>query len=169
MGGGSKAPPPPDKVTSVTEVPDYVKPYARSYLSRAAGLSNEQYNPYPGQRIAELDPAHYQGLQQTVDTAQNGIMPAAANQFANTINGNFLNANPYIDQMFNQAAQGVMNNYTQSVMPGIDAAANRANAMGGSAYQEYSDMGRFDLGQNLNNLATQIYGGNYANERSHDE
>ena len=67
--------------------------------------------------------------------------------------------------MFNRAAQGVVNQYTGTVMPNIDTAANRANALGGSAYQEYADRARFDLGQNLNNLATQIYGGNYMNER----
>ena len=82
-----------------------------------------------------------------------------------TTRGDFLGSNPFVDQMFNRAAQGVVNQYTGTVMPNIDTAANRANALGGSAYQEYADRARFDLGQNLNNLATQIYGGNYMNER----
>ena len=162
-GGGSQ---PADTTQTVTqEIPEYVKPYAEDYLSRADVLSDRPFEQYQGQRIAGLDPLHTQGIQQTVDAATGQIIPTATDTYMKTARGDFLGANPFVDQMFNRAAQGVVNQYTGTVMPNIDTAANRANALGGSAYQEYADRARFDLGQNLNNLATQIYGGNYMNER----
>ena len=162
-GGGSQ---PADTTQTVTqEIPEYVKPYAEDYLGRADVLSDRPFEQYQGQRIADLSPLHTQGLQQTVDAATGQVIPTATDTYMKTARGDFLGANPFVDQMFNRAAQGVVNQYTGTVMPNIDTAANRANALGGSAYQEYADRARFDLGQNLNNLATQIYGGNYMNER----
>ena len=165
-GGGGGGSPPADTTQTVTqEIPEYVKPYAEDYLGRADVLSDRPFEQYQGQRIAGLDPLHTQGIQQTVDAATGQIIPTATDTYMKTARGDFLGANPFVDQMFNRAAQGVVNQYTGTVMPNIDTAANRANALGGSAYQEYADRARFDLGQNLNNLATQIYGGNYMNER----
>ena len=165
-GGGGGGSPPADTTQTVTqEIPEYVKPYAEDYLGRADVLSDRPFEQYQGQRIAGLDPLHTQGIQQTVDAATGQIIPTATDTYTKTARGDFLGANPFVDQMFNRAAQGVVNQYTGTVMPNIDTAANRANALGGSAYQEYADRARFDLGQNLNNLATQIYGGNYMNER----
>lgn len=163
--GGSSSPPEQQTVTQTQEVPEYVKPYAEDYLARADVLSDKPFEQYQGQRIAGLDPLHTQGIQQTVDAATGQIIPTATDTYMKTARGDFLGANPFVDQMFNRAAQGVVNQYTGTTMPNIDTAANRANALGGSAYQEYADRARFDLGQNLNNLATQIYGGNYMNER----
>jgi hypothetical protein len=142
-GGGSSAPE-QQTVTQTQEVPEYVKPYARDYLERADVLSDTPFEQYQGQRIADFDPLHTQGIQQTVDAATGQIIPTATDTYMKTTRGDFLGSNPFVDQM---------------------SAANRANALGGSAYQEYADRARFDLGQNLNNLATQIYGGNYMNER----
>ena len=164
-GGGGSSAPEQQTVTQTQEVPEYVKPYARDYLERADVLSDTPFEQYQGQRIADFDPLHTRGIQQTVDAATGQIIPTATDTYMKTTRGDFLGSNPFVDQMFNRAAQGVVNQYTGTVMPNIDTAANRANALGGSAYQEYADRARFDLGQNLNNLATQIYGGNYMNER----
>lgn len=67
------------------------------------------------------------------------------------LSGQYLNANPYVDAMFNQAAGGVRANIDSQFASGgrlNSGAAQRALASG------------------LGDLATNIYGTNYANERA---
>lgn len=82
-----------------------------------------------------------------------------------TAAGGFLNANPYLDRMMNRAAEGVTRNYQQSLVPGVDTAFSRAGRMGsGMAAYGRGEADR-QLGDTLGNLATDIYGTNYAQER----
>jgi len=74
---------------------------------------------------------------------------AAQNYVQNSLNGGFLNSNPYIDQTFNRAAQA-----TQGQL---------ASQFAGSGRNVDASQG--NRAQQLNDLASQIYGGNYANER----
>lgn len=97
--------------------------------------------------------------------ADHGINPADNGTLVQIGNGAMLNRNPFVDKMFGQASQQVGQQFSQNVMPGIAsmfAGAGRysSNQMGsqlGQAQQQY--------GNTLDNLATQIYGGNYQNER----
>lgn len=175
MGGSRGGSSQPSTTTSInkSEPPAYVQPYATQYLSRASALSNEPYKPFPGTtatsnpRIAGLTPEHTRGLQMTMDRAIGGSpeLNNAKTQFNDTMSGSYLNSNPYLDATFNKAAFGVTDNYMNSVMPSMTAAASRAGALGGSAFDETTERSRYGLGQNLNNLATDIYGGNYQAER----
>lgn len=74
---------------------------------------------------------------------------AAMGYVQNSLNGGFLNSNPYIDETFNRAAQA-----TQGQL---------ASQFAGSGRNVDQSQGL--RSQQLNDLATQIYGGNYANER----
>ena len=157
------------KTTQTVEPPGYVKPYAEEYLGRALPLSETGYEAYPYSRVSDLTPEHMAGLQQVVQQGLQGDPGTnlARNTYGQTVRGDFLNANPYLDSMYDQAAQGMVNQYRYADAPTREGAASFARALGGSADQQYGDMQRFSLGQNLNNLATQIYGGNYAAERGY--
>lgn len=74
---------------------------------------------------------------------------SAMNYVNTSLNGGFLNANPYIDQTFNRAAMA-----TQGQL---------ASQFAGSGRNVDQSQGL--RSQQLNDLASQIYGGNYANER----
>jgi hypothetical protein len=75
---------------------------------------------------------------------------AARGYVQNSLAGGFLNSNPYLDQTFNRAAQA-----TQGQLASQFAGAGRN-----------VDQSQGLRSQQLNDLASQIYGGNYANERN---
>jgi hypothetical protein len=75
---------------------------------------------------------------------------AARGYVQNSLAGGFLNSNPYLDQTFNRAAQA-----TQGQLASQFAGAGRN-----------VDQSQGLRAQQLNDLASQIYGGNYANERN---
>ena len=88
-----------------------------------------------------------------------GAMNSATNNPASgmlntTASGAYLNANPYLDATFNKAA---------------DAVQSRVNNSFASAGRFGSGLNQRTLGDSLGDLATNIYGGNYANERNLQE
>ena len=121
------------------------------------------------QQLAGFTPYQLQGLQGMGGAAgMQAPLGAAGQQMAlDTLGGKYLDpaTNPYLTATYNEAARGLTDQYTTATAPGLDAAALRANAFGGSGAQEEGALQRYDLGQNLASLANQIYGGNYQQER----
>lgn len=90
---------------------------------------------------------------------------AGMDNLANVAYGNMLNSNPYVDQMFNQAAGQVGQNYAKNVMPGVASMFAGAGRYGSEAMNNSMDNAQQQYGNQINQLASNIYGGNYANER----
>lgn len=78
---------------------------------------------------------------------------AARGYVQNSLNGGFLNSNPYLDQTFNRAAQA-----TQGQLASQFAGAGRN-----------VDQSQGLRSQQLNDLASQIYGGAYDSERNRQQ
>jgi hypothetical protein len=104
----------------------------------------------------------YQGLQNYFGS---NISDPAINHMMQTAEGGFLNRNPYIDEMYGQAAGNVVDQFTSAISPGTDAAFSRAGRTGSPAYASARNTIEETLGDTLGGLATNIYGGNYATER----
>lgn len=141
LGGGNK---PAGTTTVVQDIPEWQKPYVQGNLNRAQTVVN--------------------GM------GTNPVLPAAQAQYMKTINGDYLNpsSNPYLTDTYNAAAKSVTDNYLHTTQPQTDAYFNQAGAFGpqNSAWTETVARNQYGLGQNLQNLATNIYGGNYQNERN---
>lgn len=154
--------------------PGWEQPAAQQFLQAGTNLAmpGGQFQPYdPGmnQQVAPFAPGQQAGLgliYGNVGGAQ-GLSDIGAGMLADTLSGRYLNpnSNPYLAGTYQQAAQQMSDAYRYGAAPELMAAAARANALGGSAYNETADRQRYSFGQNLANLANQIYGGNYANER----
>jgi hypothetical protein len=84
---------------------------------------------------------------------------------AGTARGDYLNSNPYLDATFNAAARPVSENFTNTVIPGINAAFGAASRTGSGIQGEYLGDAAGQYGKSLSDLATNIYGGNYQSER----
>ena len=139
MAGGGKQ-------TVNNAPPAYQLPYLQSGLANAASLYDQgQYN------VAPFSQQQTQAQQMIQNRATNGdpTIGAANDYVQKSLNGGFLGSNPYLDATFNQAAQA-----TQGQL---------ASQFAGSGRNVDQSAGL--RSQQLNNLATQIYGGNYANER----
>jgi hypothetical protein len=74
MAGSSQPTQQEQKVTQ-TNLPDYAKPYFENLLGRGQGQLNQEYTPYPYERIAGFTPAQEQ-------VQQNVLGLGAPNQFA---------------------------------------------------------------------------------------
>lgn len=168
MGGSST----PTKTTTTTEPPAFIQPYMQYGAQQSRALyetGGPQY--YQGNTVVPFSQQSEQALGLTEQRALNGspVTNAAQNYAANTLNttpasqfGSASNPyassanpygsvnNPYLDATFNKAADTVQNRLeTQFAGAGRNVGASRpAN----------TDM--------LSDLATQIYGGAYENERN---
>lgn len=83
-----------------------------------------------------------------------------------TSSGNFLNANPYLDATFNKAAGQVTDQWKNSILPGLNATFGAAGGYNDSTHPLMAADLAGEFGDTLSGLATNIYGGNYLNERN---
>ena len=147
MGGGQ-----PSNVTqtSVQQLPSWLN-NANTYGSQQAqnlyNTGGPQY--YPGNTVAPFSPMQEQYFSGVENLAQNGLPSsnAAQNYTTSVLNGNYLNpqTNPYLQDTFNQAANAVQNKLGTEF-----AGSGRNPEMSGAAQADQ-----------MNQLATQIYGGAY--------
>jgi len=147
MGGGGNT------TTTSSNIYSPEQLEAQKQLYGAAGDWYKQYGGANSQgSIAPMDPAYISALNQTAGIAQNGTQTSQSGlDLANkTLGGYFLNSNPYIDATFNR---------------GADQIQSRVNSQFGLAGRTGSGAHQGVMGSTLGNLATDIYGGNYANER----
>lgn len=163
-----------------TALPAWLRPYAQNFIKTYAGEAFDidpatgQYkvkaaDPGLQQQLAGFTPEQLQGMNQIT------TMAAPAQQLANltgmetgrTIAGDYLGpeSNPYLKATFESAASGATQQFKNATMPGIMAAAQRAGQFGSSAMNESLGDAATNFGGGLNDLATKIYGGNYASER----
>jgi hypothetical protein len=131
--------------TTTTMPPAYQLPYLQHGLSQARQLYGE------GAQVVPFSPYSEQALQGTAQRATGGspLVQSAQDYSQKVLEGGFLGSNPHLDATFEQA---------------------RLATQGGLA-SEFARSGR-NVGaseglrsQQLNDLATKIYGGNYAQER----
>lgn len=141
-----------DTQTVTQEPPAWLQPYIQGGVEAGLGLYNQggpQY--YPNQTVTPFAPQTQQAFDLTTNRALMGspVTQAAQDQVTSTLRGDYLNANPYLDATFEKAAQA-----TRGALDTQYAGAGR-DIVGGLSQR--SDQ--------LNRLATDIYGGNYQAER----
>lgn len=82
-----------------------------------------------------------------------------------TAGGNYLNGSPYLDAMYGNAASALKRQFSEGVSPGLDSGASRAGRYGSGMHKNVKDAAGESFGRQLGELATSMYGGNYATER----
>ena len=129
-------------------------PYVTDYLSRGKAVTNQPYNFYNGDQVAGFAPEQEAGMNLNTQRALAGspTLNAANNQVTNTMNGDYLSpdSNPYLKANVDQAMGDVQSR--------VNSQFNNNN-FGGSAHQEVLQRG-------LGDVANNMYGQNYAQERN---
>lgn len=130
---------------TTTQPPAFQLPYLQYGLGQAKSAYDQ------GAQVVPFSPYSEQALQGTAQRATAGSpLVDAGQQYAQkSLQGGFLGANPYLDQTFEQArlaTQGGLSSEFARSGRNVDASQGLRS-------------------QQLNDLATKIYGGNYANER----
>lgn len=146
MSGGN------DTVTQ-TNFPDWAVPYAQNFLGRSQQVADLPYTPYQGSTVAQLNPYQTGAFDAIAQRAYQGspVNSAASDELTKTLSGDYLNNNPYLDQLVNQSQNDVMNQFQ-----GVEA---RAGSFGNAGVTEAMSRG-------LGNVSAQIRGADYANERN---
>jgi hypothetical protein len=90
----------------------------------------------------------------------------AANALTKTANGDYLNSNPYLDAMYDAASKGITRAYQTATAPQTDSAFTAAGRTNSGAAANARSVNERNLGDTLSNLASNVYGTNYANERN---
>jgi hypothetical protein len=170
---GSGGGPSNTTVTNQVQLPAWAQPYAAEFLGDVGNLVNQGLTsgyPFPAQQLYGFTPDQVAGMNLGAQTALGGaaglLAPTLANVSA-TQSGAYLSpqSNPYLGQTFNAAAAPVVQQYEDATEPGIQAEFERAGSFGGSAQNQAESIAQQNLGNTLQNLATNIYGGNYEQER----
>lgn len=161
--------------TQKTEPWEGQQPYLKDVFSQAQQQyqsSNPSY--YPGSTLAGQSAATLGGQQSALSAAGNGqgLINNATGVANATLRGDYLSpdSNPFLKATFDKAAGDVARVYQTATAPGTDAtaiAAGRYNPAGALGFARESNART--LGDNLNNLATNIYGGNYQAERGRQD
>ena len=160
-------------VTNQVQLPAWAQPYAVQFLGDIGNYVNKGLAsgyPFPPQQVYGFTPDQIAGMnlgaQSALAGAQGVVAPTLANISA-TQSGAYLEpqTNPYLEQTFAAAAAPVAQEFRDATEPGIQAEFARAGSFGGSAQNQAEGIAQQNLGNTLQNLATNIYGGNYEQER----
>lgn len=108
------------------------------------------------------------GWENLVNTGGN-IYDTADAWMRQTAGGEMLNGNPYLDQMYDTAANRITRQYQTATAPSIDAAASGTGRYGSGAHARMAETSREDLADSLGGLASDIYGSAYQQERGLQE
>ena len=126
-----------------------------------SGVPTGQGNPF----LQNLASAENPTLRGRVGDIQGSLDPRASATLGDTASGSYLNANPYLNAQFNDAAGNVGEQFSNTVLPGLNQTFGAAGRTGSRSHTGAIDAATGRLGDTLSGLATDIYGGNYAQER----
>lgn len=143
----------PQTTTTTNEPPRYLLPH----LNQGLHTAHEQFLGGMGSPVVPFSDATQTALQRATDRSMAGspVTQAAQNYATRTLGGGFMGSNPYLDATFNKA-QGAVTNAIQSNF-GMAGRNPRGVDAAGFAADQYND------------LANQIYGGDYQAERGRQQ
>lgn len=143
------------------------QPYLRYGFEQAQQNLENPPQFYPGATYTPFSKQTEQAMQMAQNRAINGspLESAMQGNLTSTLQGDFLNSNPYLDKTFQSASRAVSDQFTDTVMPSLNASFGGAGGSGSGIHREMGLDAADTLGRNLNELATNIYGGNYQSER----
>lgn len=87
-------------------------------------------------------------------------------QLQATARGDFLNGNPYLDSLYDNAARRVTDTFNEATMPAINSTFGAAGRSGSGIMGGVTAQAMDDLGENLSGLAADIYAPAYEAERA---
>lgn len=164
-GGGSS------KSRQQTYVDPYQIGHLRNIYDRAEQLSKQPRSFYPEKSYVPYSAETESALSGMYERSRSGspIVQGAQQYTQDVLAGRYSDpsSNPYLQATYDAAARTMGRHFKTNVVPGAYASAY---GRGGSGVEANRFSSAYDrLGQNLGELATNIYGGNYQAERGRME
>jgi len=167
FGGGSQ-PSAVQTTTQNTEPWTEQKPHLQNIMEGAEQAftgAPQQY--FPGSSVVGFSPqteASLGGIEQRA-LAGSALQNAGQQQALDTVQGNYLNNNPFLQGAYDAAAQPVVQQWQQQIAPGIDSSFAGAGRLGSGLYAQARNTSEETLGRNLTDMSSKMAYSNYAQER----
>ena len=153
-----------------------LRPYLDIALRRAEQLFLGQPQPtlYPGQMFVGPSAQTEQALQlqEQAATAAAPILTAgqqaylqSLGQIGATAAGGFLGGSPYREALIQAATRPLVQQYTESILPGIASGFSRAGRYGSGAMEQAQARATEAFGRSLGDVAATVSAQDYARER----
>lgn len=152
--------------TTTPTIPDELKPLANLYTQQATQYAQTPFQEYGGQRFANLDPTQEAGLGMVEQRALGGspTMQAAESGLNQFIQGG--RTNPYLDAMVSKAQGSVVDQFNNMIKPQTETAMRQSGSFGNSGLQQYMQNQQKAAGQQMSDIATQMYGQAYGQDQA---
>lgn len=165
-GGGS--------TTTVQKADPWIglqQPLNKLYNAASANFDRGGPQYYPLQTFANSNPQIEGALNMGQSRAQYGSANnhAAQAQNLSTINGDYLNSNPYLDRAYERSTRPMIDQFKNATMPSIGSQFSMAGRMGSNSHFQAATGAQDALVRGLADTATGIYGGNYDAERNRQQ
>lgn len=168
-----------------TGLPENQQQLLNQVIGHAGGLLEQGTTPgqagalqrFSGQNVPGQTPqqaAAFQGLLGQQDPSQQqleafrglGTSPDIdVSGLQATAQGDFLNANPFLNETFGRGAEALTDVFNTQIRPGIDARFARSGRTGSPASDFAQSEATTQIGKQLSGLASDIFGGNFQQER----
>ena len=157
-----------DTFTTSQTMPSWVQPFAAGYLDRAQTVADQAYQPYTGATVAGFNPFQTSAFQATADRASAGnpAMNAANGALTNTIQGGFLQGNPFLQSQIDAAQGDLTKQWNNVAKPAWDTAMSNSGSFGNAGVAQANAYAQEGLQRNLGNISQNMRFQNYDQERS---
>jgi hypothetical protein len=155
-----------DSSTMQNSVPPEFSGLAGQVANRGMEIGNMPFNPYPYSQVADFNPYQFQGFDMGANQAMNSQLPGqAGGLLGQTLGGDFLNNNPYLNQAIDRTLGDVTNQFNTTVAPSMAATAQKSGSFGNTGYAEMEQNQRNQLADRLGGISGNMRMGAYEAER----
>jgi len=167
FGGGSSSP--TYQTTTVSEDPWGPQQEHLKNIFSGAQQAYESDSPsyFPDSTVVGFSPQTEAALSGIENRALQGsaLQNAGQQQALNTIQGNYLNANPFLAGAYQAASAPVIEQWQNQIAPGIDSSFAGAGRLGSGLYAQQRNQAETTLGRNLTDMSSKMAYANYQQER----
>ena len=143
-------------------------PYLKQIFSEAKDIYETPKEYYPHQTYVSPSASTLEGLDAQYNRASQGseLFNTAKDQNLATIGGDYLNSNPYLDGAIQNANEGLINSFNNSVIPQLQSSFSGAGRYGSGLHQQAESDASKNLLDQMGKNATNMSYGNYSDERN---
>ena len=131
-------------------------------------ILNRPTEYYPNSTVVPFSPVTEQALTMQEQRALAGspVTQAAQSQVQSTVQGDFLNANPYLSQAITDATQPVVERFQEDIVPSIQSAYSSAGRYGSGLQQRGEERAAQAALDQASKIASDMSYRNFADERT---
>ncbi len=154
--------------TQTSGAPAYAQPFIEQFLEGSQQRYEGSAPPFfPEATFVPASSEPETGLAGITGQALSGspIAGEGQQQFLSTLQGDYLNANPYRDAAIKAATDPMMRQFNESTMPGVQAAFSQAGRYGSNALGSEMDRATETVNRNIGEVAGGLSFQDYGRER----